>query len=118
VPADPVPPSLGPVPDLQPVHGQDPTPEVPRNCEPARVAQGVPGIDAHGASPSDPNPLRGLRWYVDPLEHAFETYAKYSRRGDQAKATLMWKLAREPKFRWFGRWSRPDVTKKVRDYLN
>ena len=118
IPTDPVPPSFGPVPDLQPVPGQDPTPEVPRNCEPAHVAQGVPGISAQGANPSDPNPLRGLRWYVDPLEHAYETYAKYFHRGDGFKAGLMWKIAREPKFRWFGRWSRPDVTKKVRDYLN
>ena len=30
----------------------------------------------------------------------------------------MWRIAREPRFRWFGRWSTPDVGKKVADYLS
>jgi endoglucanase len=29
----------------------------------------------------------------------------------------MWRLAREPRFRWFGRWTGPDVSAKVRAYL-
>jgi endoglucanase len=29
----------------------------------------------------------------------------------------MWRLAREPRFRWFGRWTGPDTRAKVRAYL-
>jgi endoglucanase len=118
VPDDPVPPSQGPVPDIQSVPGQDPTPDVPRGCEPATIATGVSGVDNQGADPNAPNPLRGLRWYVDPMEHAYESYASYVHRGKQHEAELMWKIAREPKFRWFGRWTRPDLKKKVHEYLN
>ncbi len=30
----------------------------------------------------------------------------------------MWRIASQPKFRWFGRWTRPNMTKQVREYLN
>jgi endoglucanase len=111
------PPALGAAPDVPPVPGQDATPRVPRNCVPSPLPQGIPGVDARAVDPSAPNPLRGLRWYVDPLEHAFETYAHYVRQGRQHEADLMWHIARQPKFRWFGRWTRPNMKKKVREYL-
>jgi endoglucanase len=32
-------------------------------------------------------------------------------------AQLMWELAKQPKFRWFGRFTRPNLKQKVREYL-
>jgi endoglucanase len=111
-------PDVGPVPDLAPVSGQDPTPAKPRDCGTASPSTGPPGVDARGADPASPNPLRGLRWFVDPREPAWRSYASYRRSGARRNAELMWHIAREPRFRWFGRWSTPDVRKKVADYLS
>jgi endoglucanase len=32
-------------------------------------------------------------------------------------ADLMWKIAGQPRFRWFGKWTRPRMGRKVREYL-
>ena len=118
VPVAPPPASLGPVPDVQPLKGQDPTPEVLRNCRPAPLPAGVPGVDARAVSSFAPNPLEGLRFFVDPKEPAFEAYARYKNQGREREAALLWKTAGHPRFRWFGRWTRPNMQKKVREYLN
>jgi endoglucanase len=57
-----------------------------------------------------------LRWYVDPVEPAYRSYRTFVRKGKSHAASLMWRIAREPRFRWFGRWSRP-VGRRVREYL-
>jgi endoglucanase len=111
-------PSLGAAPDLLPAEGQDPTPPALRDCENAGVPSANNGLDPHGASPGSPNPLTGLRFFVDPTESAFQSYSHYMRRGQRFKAGLMWKVAGQPRFRWFGRFTRPNFTKKVRDYLH
>ena len=116
VPSVPQPPRFGPVPDLGAVRGQDRTPRRAKGCVRSRRPQGVPGIDPRGVDPAAPNPLRGLRWYVDPLEPAYRSYRTYLKRGRPQKAALMWKVASEPRFHWFGRWDRP-VRKRVRNYL-
>jgi endoglucanase len=75
------------------------------------------GIDPRGVDPSLPNPLLGLRFFVDRMEPAYGDWAKYTRRGQEGRAKLIWRLAREPRFRWFGRFTRPQMVKKVRGYL-
>jgi endoglucanase len=116
VPLTPQPPAVGPVPDLPPVRGQDRTPRSASGCVRSGLPAGVPGVDARGIDPNLPNPLRGLRWYVDPVEPAYRSYRTFLRKGRRGAASLMWRIAREPRFRWFGRWNRP-VARRVREYL-
>jgi endoglucanase len=68
----------------------------------------VPGIDPRGVDPALPNPLTGLTFYNDRRrDPAWRQYRQYRRTGRRGSAGHMLKLAREPRFRWFGRWSRP-----------
>ena len=77
-----------------------------------------PGVDPRGADPASPNPLVGLDFFVDRLEPAYLDWSRYTRSGDTAKADTVWRLAREPRFRWFGRFTKPDMPAKVRGYLD
>ena len=111
-------PKLGPAPDLQPVEGQSATPEVLRDCQDAGMPSAqVAGVDPRGVDPHAPNPLTGLRFFVDPTEPAFQSYSRFTRQGRKNDAQLMWKLAGQPRFRWFGRWTRPHFGEKVHNYL-
>jgi endoglucanase len=116
VPRVPPPPQLGPVPDLTAARGQDPTPSRAKGCVSSALPQGAAGVDPRGVNPADPNPLRGVRWYVDPVEPAYRSYRTFLERGEGESAALMWAVAREPRFRWFGRWDRP-VRRRVSNYL-
>jgi endoglucanase len=116
VPRVPQAPHLGPVPDLAAVRGQDPSPVRAKGCVSSGLPQGAAGVDPRGVDPAAPNPLRGVRWYVDPVEPAFRSYRSFVSRGEGEKAALMWQVAREPRFRWFGRWDRP-VRRRVRNWL-
>ena len=116
VPRQPQPPRLGPVPAVRPVRGQDRTPRRARGCVRSHLARGVPFVDSRGVEPGSPNPLRGLRWYVDPLEPAYRSYRALRVQGQRRSAALMWRIAREPRFRWFGRWDR-SIRLRVRRYL-
>jgi endoglucanase len=116
VPRAPQPLGLGPVPDINAVRGQAPTPRRAKGCIRSGLPQGAPGIDPRGVGSDAPNPLRGVRWYVDPVEPAYRSYRSFVRRGQSQRAALMWQVAREPRFRWFGRWDRP-VRRRVRNYL-
>jgi endoglucanase len=116
VPRMPPPPRLGPAPDLRAVQGQDRTPRRAKGCVRSRPARGVPGVDPRGVDPAAPNPLRGLRWYVDPLEPAYRSYRTLWKHRQRHRAALMWRVAREPRFRWFGRWDH-SVRRRVRNYL-
>jgi endoglucanase len=64
--------------------------------------------------PSSPNPLAGLRLFVDHDSPAWEAWRRYERRGQRGKAALVWKIAREPRSLWFGRFTRPNFHVKVR----
>ena len=77
-----------------------------------------PGIDPRGVDPSSPNPLVGLRFFVDRMEPAYMTWAHWKRSGDVGHANTMWRLAREPRFRWFGKFTRPNMQNKVRGFLD
>lgn len=77
-----------------------------------------PGIDARGVDPALPNPLLGQRFFLDRMEPAYLQWARWLRAGQSGKADTIWKLAREPRFRWFGKFTRPRMQKKVRGYLD
>jgi endoglucanase len=112
-------PKLGPAPDLLPVPGQSATPDVLRDCKEAGVPSSqVAGVDPRGVDPRSPNPLTGLRFFVDPIEPAFQSYSRYMHQGRRNDAALMWKLASQPRFRWFGRFTRPHFAEKIRNYLH
>jgi endoglucanase len=68
--------------------------------------------------PSLPNPLLGQRFFLDRMEAAYIQWAKWRRAGQASHADTIWKLAREPRFRWFGKFTRPRMQKKIRGYLN
>jgi len=77
-----------------------------------------PGIDPKAVEPSAPNPLLGQRFFLDRMEAAYIQWARWSRAGETTRANTIWKLAREPRFRWFGKFTRPRMQKKVRGYLD
>ena len=76
------------------------------------------GIDPRGVDPVSPNPLLGLRFFVDRMEPAYGDWAQVQAHAARTgRANLIWRLAREPRFRWFGRFTRPQMVKKVRGFL-
>jgi endoglucanase len=75
-------------------------------------------LDMRGVDPAAPNPLVGTKWFVDRMEPAYMQWARWKRQGDNANADTIWRLAREPRFRWFGRFTRPHMQKKVRGFLD
>ena len=100
-----------PDPSQLPVHG------AMRGCLAPVSAYGLSGADARGVDPGSPDPLRGLTFTVDPTEPAWLKWQSYRRRGRSGSASLMWRIASTPRFRWFGRWTRPHMGSKVREYL-
>jgi endoglucanase len=76
------------------------------------------GIDPRGVDPASPNPLLGLRWFVDRMEPAYVQWRRWRRQGKTEKASTIWRLAQQPRFRWFGRFTRPRMKRKVRGFLN
>ena len=87
--------------------------------EPACAAApftGISGRNYQAASPSAPNPLKGEPWFVDPEEWSYLDWRRLNRGRDKGKARLMWRIAREPKFRWWGKFN-PNIGANVREYL-
>jgi endoglucanase len=74
--------------------------------------------DPQGADASDPNPLLGLSLYVDQDSPSWHQWQAYRASGDSAKADLIWKIAREPKSLWLGRFTRPNFAVKVRRLID
>ncbi|MFN2617568.1 MAG: glycoside hydrolase family 6 protein [Thermoleophilaceae bacterium] len=76
-------------------------------------------VDPRGVDPASPNPLVGLRFYVDHSEPAYHLYRRYRHRGMRRRAALIWRIAKEPRFKWFGRWTRGGggMVHKVRSWL-
>jgi endoglucanase len=75
-------------------------------------------LDPRAVDPVAPNPLVGTKWFVDRMEPAYTQWARWKRAGKDGDADEIWKLAREPRFRWFGRFTSPRMQKKVRGFLN
>ena len=76
------------------------------------------GIDPRAVDPAATNPLLGLTYFVDRMEPAYMSWSRWKRSGQGAEASTIWKLAREPRFRWFGKFTRPHMQKKVRGFLD
>ena len=95
-------------------------PEDWAECVKRHPSQSVvpPGIDPRGVDPAAPDPLLGLTYFVDRMEPAYADWVKYKRRGQDGRAALIWRLARQPRARWFGRFTRPHMVKKVRGFLD
>ena len=75
--------------------------------------------DPRGVDPRSPNPLLGTAWHVPQGDHpAWRQHRRYLRRGRRHRADLIWKTAREPKFSWFGRFTRPRMGRKLRQYFD
>ena len=55
-----------------------------------------------------------MRFYNDPNAPSYLQWQSYRRSGQQKKADLIWKIAREPKSLWLGRFTRPNFHVKVR----
>ena len=66
------------------------------------------------AQSGDQNPLAGLRFYVDQDSPSMEQYRALSRSGQGHQADLVWRIAREPKAVWVGRFTSPNFHVKVR----
>jgi endoglucanase len=75
-------------------------------------------LDPRAVDTTAPNPLVGTKWFVDRMEPAYHQWARWKRAGKDGDAATIWKLAREPRFRWFGRFTSPHMQKKVRGFLD
>ncbi len=85
------------------------------------IAAAIPGsaiADARGVDPADPNPLAGATFYNDPDSPSMAQWRSFNRRGQDRKADLIWKIAREPKALWLGRFTRPNFAVKVRRLID
>jgi endoglucanase len=70
------------------------------------------------ATAQDANPLAGMRLFVDHDSPSWHQWRAYQRAGKRHKAALVWKIAREPKALWLGRFTRPNFRVKVRRLLD
>ena len=70
-------------------------------------------VQSTGAQ-SGGNPLAGVRLFVDHDSPSWHQWRAYRRSGRRGKAALIWKIAREPKALWLGRFTRPHFRTKVR----
>ena len=77
-------------------------------CPSLVQAQGVDG----------PNPLEGITMYSDPEAPALKSWRHLQREGKTRQADLIWKIAREPRAVWVGRFTRPRFHLKVRRIID
>src|SRR5919109_977422 len=75
-------------------------------------------VDPRGVDPASPNPLEGVRFFVDRESPSWRQWRAYTRAGRTDKADLIWKIAREPRALWVGRFTRPNFALKVRRILD
>jgi endoglucanase len=76
----------------------------------AALAVSAPPATAQGG----PNPLAGVPLYVDHDSPSWHQWRAYLRAGKRHKAALVWRIAREPRALWLGRFTRPNFKHKVR----
>jgi endoglucanase len=70
------------------------------------------------AQSSGANPLEAVRLYVDRDSPSWHQWQFYEHSGQRHKADLIWKIAREPKALWLGRFTRPNFRVKVRRLID
>ncbi len=73
---------------------------------------------SQGADPDSPNPLAGASLYVDQESPSMLEWQRLKNSGQTAKADLIWKIAREPKNLWLGRFTQPNFQFKVRRIID
>jgi endoglucanase len=78
------------------------------------VCAAVLTFNSPPASAQGGSPLAGVRLFVDHGSPSWHQWRAYRRRGQRHKAALVWKIAREPKAVWVGRFTRPHFRHKVR----
>lgn len=106
-----------PAPPAQPAPpGTSPPPNFPTGSVGPQLAE-YSGPDRRGINPRSANPLIGERWFVDHKQPSWRYWRSYRRRGSKGRAAHMWRIAREPKFRWFGRFNRR-ARVDVRKYID
>ncbi len=93
-------------------------PNLERDCGRRAVTVPTQPADPKGTNPKAANPLSGARFFVDPTERSYKDMQIYKARGQQSRADAMANLALQPKARWMGRFTRPRMQRKVRNYLN
>jgi endoglucanase len=70
------------------------------------------------AAAQDPDPLEGVTFYNDPSSPSMDQWRALRRAGEDRKADLVWRIAREPKALWLGRFTRPNFAVKVRRLID
>jgi endoglucanase len=70
------------------------------------------------AQAAQANPLAGLKLFVDRDSPSWRQWEVYEHSGQKEKANLIWKIAREPKAAWLGRFTRPNFHVKVRRLID
>jgi endoglucanase len=78
------------------------------------AAAAVPGGAAAAKAQGSGNPLEGIDWFVDRESPSWLSWQHLNRTGQKSKADLIWKIAREPKNLWLGRFTQPNFDLKVR----
>ena len=73
---------------------------------------------AHAQYVDGPNPLAGVKMYSDPQSPAMKSWRYLQRKGRTQQADLIWKIAREPRSVWVGRFTRPKFHFKVRRIID
>jgi endoglucanase len=84
----------------------------------ALIAILVAAVTATPAQASQANPLAGLKLFVDRDSPSWRQWEWYERSRQTAKAALIWKIAREPRALWLGRFTRPNFHVKVRRLID
>jgi endoglucanase len=84
----------------------------------AFAAAAVAAQDRPAAAQADPNPLEGISLFVDQESPSWQQWRRYRRSGQTGKADLIWKIAREPRGLWLGRFTRPNFAVKVRRLID
>ena len=85
---------------------------------PATLSNAAAGEAEQGVSPQSPNPLESVKLFTDPEAPSWQTWRSFTRRGERRKADLIWKIAREPKAIWLGRFTRPNFAGKIRAVID
>ena len=76
------------------------------------------GTSSASAGPLESNPLAEVKLFVDHDTPAWYQWRAYRSSGQKAKAALIWKIAREPRALWLGRFTRPNFDVKVRQRID
>ena len=69
------------------------------------------------AKAPEPDPFDGVELFVDRESLAWEEWQRLTRAGEDRKAALVWRIAREPGARWVGKFTKPSIERKIGPHL-